>query len=53
MENEKFMRLAIELSIKNIDCGGGPFGEVIVKNGEIIAKSANSHWILTLLLMRR
>jgi tRNA(Arg) A34 adenosine deaminase TadA len=42
MENEKFMRLAIELSIKNIDCGGGPFGEVIVKNGEIIAKSANS-----------
>ena len=36
------MHLAIELSIKNIDKGGGPFGAVIVKDGEIIAASANS-----------
>ena len=37
-----FMKLAIDLSIKNIEKGGGPFGAVIVKDGEIIAASANS-----------
>ncbi len=36
------MREAIRLSKENIDNGGGPFGAVIVKDGEIIAKSANS-----------
>ncbi len=36
------MREAIKLSVENIDKGGGPFGAVIVKNSEIIAKSANS-----------
>lgn len=36
-----FMREAIALSLKNIDNGGGPFGAVIVKNGEIIARGAN------------
>lgn len=36
------MKLAIDLSIKNIENGGGPFGAVIVKDGEIIAASANS-----------
>lgn len=36
------MKKAIELSIKNIDKGGGPFGAVIVKNGEIIAESGNT-----------
>ncbi len=41
-KQKQFMRVAIELSIKNIDNGGGPFGAVIVKNGEIVAKSANS-----------
>jgi len=34
--------MAIELSIKNIEKGGGPFGAVIVKDGKIIAASANS-----------
>lgn len=38
---EQFMRLAIELSIKSVNEGGGPFGAVIVKDGEIIAASAN------------
>ncbi len=42
MGDEKFMQMAIELSEKNIKQGtGGPFGAVIVKNGEIIASSAN------------
>lgn len=37
----KFMEHAIELSIKNVDNGGGPFGAVIVKEGEIIAEGVN------------
>jgi len=36
-----FMREAIALSVKNIDNGGGPFGAVIVKNGEVIAHGVN------------
>ena len=40
--HEKFMRIAIELSEKNIMEGlGGPFGAVVVRNNEIIAQSAN------------
>jgi tRNA(Arg) A34 adenosine deaminase TadA len=38
----KFMRKAIELSIKSQNNGGGPFGAVIVKDGKIIAGSSNS-----------
>lgn len=40
--HHEFMLEAIRLSIENIDRGGGPFGAVIVKNGKIIAKAANS-----------
>ncbi|MCP4460997.1 MAG: nucleoside deaminase [Cytophagales bacterium] len=41
-EQEKFMREAIRLSIENVESGnGGPFGAVVVKNGEIIASAAN------------
>ena len=40
MKNE-FMKMAIELSVKNVDKGGGPFGSVIVKNNKIIAEGAN------------
>lgn len=39
--DNRFMKRAIEISIKNIDNGGGPFGAVIVKNGEIVAESGN------------
>ncbi|WP_304064303.1 nucleoside deaminase [Pedobacter glucosidilyticus] len=43
MEHEDFMRMAIALSEDNVKNNlGGPFGAVIVKNGEIIAKSANT-----------
>ena len=43
MTKEDFMREAIKLSISNIDTGnGGPFGAVVVKNGRIIARGANS-----------
>jgi guanine deaminase len=37
-----FMREAIRLSLENVRSGkGGPFGAVIVKNGEIIATGVN------------
>jgi len=43
MENHnKFMRRAIELSKQSVKNGGGPFGAVIVKDGEIIAEASNS-----------
>ena len=35
------MREAIRLSIENITQGGGPFGAVIVKDGQIIATGTN------------
>lgn len=35
------MRKAIELSIDNVANGGGPFGAVIARNGEIIATGVN------------
>ncbi|ACU03082.1 nucleoside deaminase [Pedobacter heparinus] len=41
-QHEKFMKMAIQLSEENVlDTVGGPFGAVIVKNGKVIAKSAN------------
>lgn len=40
-EDRAFMKMAIELSIANIDEGGGPFGAVIVRDGKVIAKGAN------------
>lgn len=40
--DEKFMKIAISLSEKNVTEGlGGPFGAVVVKDGKIIAKSGN------------
>lgn len=41
MKNAKFMKIAIDLARQNIDLGGGPFGAVIVRDGEIIAKGVN------------
>lgn len=35
------MRKAIELSIENVQNGGGPFGAVIAKDGEIISTGIN------------
>lgn len=40
--HEKFMRMAIQLSEQNIEQQlGGPFGAVIVKDGMVVARSAN------------
>ncbi|MBR5699745.1 MAG: nucleoside deaminase [Bacteroidales bacterium] len=40
-EDIRFMRRAVELSIENVKNGGGPFGAVIVRDGEIIAEGVN------------
>lgn len=39
---EEFMREAIAISKASVENGGGPFGAVIVKDGEVIAKASNS-----------
>ncbi len=43
MQNEKdWMQLAIRLAVENVTSGkGGPFGAVVVKNGEVIATGVN------------
>ena len=41
MNKEELMRTAIELANKNVENGGGPFGAVIARNGEIIATGVN------------
>jgi len=41
MSKEELMRKAIELSIDNVKNGGGPFGAVIARDGEIIATGVN------------
>ena len=40
--NEKFMRLAVEKSLESVKNGGGPFGAVVVKDGEVVAVASNS-----------
>ena len=37
----KFMTRAIELSVANINIGGGPFGTVIVKDNKILSEGSN------------
>ena len=41
MTNDQLMREAIRLSIENVANGGGPFGAVIARGGEIIATGVN------------
>lgn len=40
--DKRFMDMAAKLSLDNIDNGGGPFGAVIVRDGDIIATGVNS-----------
>ena len=41
MTKEELMREAIRLSVENVKNGGGPFGAVIARDGEIIAAGVN------------
>lgn len=41
-QDKQFMREAIRLANESVERGGGPFGAVIVKDGKVVAGSANS-----------
>lgn len=40
--DREIMQRAIDLAAESVKKGGGPFGAVVVKNGKVIAESANS-----------
>lgn len=40
-KDKRFMQTAIDISVENVRNGGGPFGAVVVRNGEIVATGAN------------
>ncbi len=42
MKKEELMRRAIMLSEQSVRNGGGPFGAVIARDGEIVAEGANN-----------
>lgn len=39
---QEFMQMAIDLSRRSVENGGGPFGAVIVRNGVVVATGSNS-----------
>ena len=41
MDKKELMLRACQLAEKSVRCGGGPFGALITKNGEIIAEGNN------------
>lgn len=41
MTRDELMRMAIELSVQNVREGGGPFGAVIARKGEVVATGTN------------
>lgn len=41
MTKQELMKTAIDLSVKNVAEGGGPFGAVIAKDGKIVATGVN------------
>ena len=42
MDKRQLMMRAIKLSEESVENGGGPFGAVIARNGEIVAEASNS-----------
>mgnify|MGYP000440912052 FL=1 len=42
MDKKELMRKAVMLSEKSVKNGGGPFGAIIVKDGNIVAEASNS-----------
>src|ERR1700685_4535334 len=41
MEQNTFMQRAIALALENVRSGGGPFGALIVKDGQILAEAGH------------
>lgn len=39
--SKEYMMRAIETALHNVDNGGGPFGAVVVKDGEVISECGN------------
>jgi tRNA(Arg) A34 adenosine deaminase TadA len=42
LDDNKLMSMAIDIAVSSADNGGGPFGCVIARNGEIVATASNS-----------
>ncbi|HKK59808.1 MAG TPA: nucleoside deaminase [Salinivirga sp.] len=42
MDKNELMKQAIKRSIESVAKGGGPFGAIIAKDGEVIAEASNS-----------
>ena len=40
-DDEKFLRRAVEIALKELDNGAGPFGAVITSDGKIISEAVN------------
>ncbi|MCD6640210.1 MAG: nucleoside deaminase [Nocardioides sp.] len=40
-EDDAWLRRAIELAVANVAAGGGPFGAVVVRDGELVATGVN------------
>ena len=40
-EHDRLMSAAIELSVKNVAEGGGPFGALVVRDGQILSRGTN------------
>ncbi len=41
MTHEELMRLAIDISVRSVENGGGPFGAVIARDGKVVATGSN------------
>jgi tRNA(Arg) A34 adenosine deaminase TadA len=41
MGRDEFMRRAVGIARKSLERGGGPFGAVIVRNGEVVGEGTN------------
>ena len=41
MTHARFLALALQLAAANVRDGGGPFGCVVVKDGEVLATGVN------------
>ncbi len=39
--DESFMQEAIDLAVESVQSGGGPFGAVIIRGGEVLARGMN------------
>jgi len=40
-DDQRYLGLAIELAVENVSRGGGPFGAVVVKDGQVVATGCN------------